>query len=233
MPGDSRLEGRPMSLKLYLHPLSSYCHKVLIALYENGTPFEPVILADLGDPAAASTMELKRLWPLGKFPVLQDLDAGQVTAESSIIIEYLDQHYPGAARMIPADPDAALNIRFMDRFFDQYVMQPQGRLVFEMLRPEGSKDPFGVADARRTLETAYGFLEETLSDGRTWAAGDAFSMADCVASPALFYAQRCQSWGDRPRLQAYYDRLEARPAFARVLEEAQPYMHMFPGGPAY
>lgn len=221
-----------MSLKLYLHPLSSYCHKVLIALYENGAPFEPVIV-DLGDPAAPATVEMKRIWPVGKFPVLCDEAAGRVVPESSIIIEYLDQHFPGATCLIPADPDAALQARLMDRFFDQYVMTPQGRLVFEVIRPEGAKDPFGVADARRTLEMAYGYLEETLSDGRTWAAGEAYSMADCAASPALFYAQRCQAWGDRPRLQAYYDRLEARPSFARVLKEAQPFMHMFPGGPDY
>jgi len=220
-----------MTLKLYLHPLSSYCHKVLIALYENDTPFEPVIV-DLGDPAAPATIEMKRLWPLGKFPVLQDVDAGRVVPESSIIIEYLDQHFRGAG-LIPADPEAALKARFMDRFFDHYVMQPQGRLVFEVLRPAGAKDPFGVTEARRTLETAYGFLEETLSDDRIWAAGETWSMADCAASPALFYAQRCQAWGDRPALQAYYDRLEARPSFVRVLKEAEPYMHMFPGGPEY
>lgn len=220
-----------MSLKLYLHPLSSYCHKALIALYENDIPFEPVIV-DLGDPAAPATVEMKRIWPVGKFPVLRDEATGQVIPESSIIIEYLDQHFPGAG-LIPADPDAALQVRLMDRFFDLYVMTPQGRLVFEVIRPEGAKDPFGVADARRTLEMAYGYLEATLSDGRTWAAGETWSMADCAASPALFYAQRCQAWGDRPRLQAYYDRLEARPSFARVLMEARPYMHMFPGGPDY
>lgn len=221
-----------MTLKLYLHPLSSYCHKALIALYENDTPFEPVVV-DLGDPAAPRTLEMKRLWPVGKFPVLLDEAAGRVIPESSIIIEYLDQHFPGATRFIPADSDLAREARLMDRFFDNYVMQPQGRLVFEVIRPEDAKDPFGVAEARRTLEMAYGLLEETLADGRPWAAGEAYSMADCAASPALFYAQRCQAWGDRPRLRAYYDRLESRPSFARVLMEAEPYMHMFPGGPAY
>lgn len=112
-----------MSLKLYFHPLSSYCHKALIALYESDIPFEPVIV-DLGDPAAPATIEMKRIWPMGKFPVLRDEAAGRVIAESSIIIEYLDQHFPGAGRLIPADPDAALQVRFMDRFFDHYVMTP-------------------------------------------------------------------------------------------------------------
>lgn len=221
-----------MALKLFLHPLSSYCHKALIALYENDTPFEPVIV-DLGDPGAPDTVEMKRIWPMGKFPVLRDEATGRVIPESSIIIEYLDQHFPGPSRFIPADPDAALEARLMDRFFDQYVMTPQGRLVFEVIRPEGAKDPFGVADARRTLEMAYGLLEERLSDGRPWAAGEAWSLADISASPSLFYAQRCHPWGDRPALQAYYDRLEARPSFQRVIAEAQPYMHMFPGGPEY
>jgi len=112
-------------------------------------------------------------------------------------------------------------------------MTPQGRLVFEVIRPEGAKDPFGVTEARTLLDKAYGWLEATLSDGRTWAAGEAYSLADVSASPSLFYAQRCHPWGDRPALQAYYDRLEARPSFQRAIAEAQPYMHMFPGGPDY
>ncbi|MBI5941494.1 MAG: glutathione S-transferase family protein [Caulobacterales bacterium] len=219
-----------MTLRLFAHPLSSYCWKVLIPLYEAGTPFTfEMIQFGAGD---GPVVEFMQRWPIGKMPLLRDEARNETVVESSIIIEYLDRHYPGAG-LIPADPEAALKARFMDRFFDNYVMTPQGRLVFEVIRPEGAKDPFGVADARRTLEMAYGYLEATLSDGRTWAAGESYSMADCAASPALFYAQRCQPWGDRPRLQAYYDRLEARPSFARALKEAQPYMHMFPGGPDY
>lgn len=219
-----------MTLRLFAHPLSSFCWKVLIPLYEAGTPFTFETL-EFG-AAEGPIVEFARLWPIGKMPLLRDEARDETVMESSIITEYLDRHYPGTG-LIPADPDAALRVRFLDRFFDHYVMQPQGRLVFEVLRPAESKDPFGVAEARRTLETAYGYLERTLSDGRAWAAGEAFSMADCAAAPALFYAQRCQPWGDRPALQAYYDRLEARPSFARVLEEAEPFMHMFPGGPAY
>ncbi|MDO8295505.1 MAG: glutathione S-transferase family protein [Caulobacter sp.] len=219
-----------MTLRLFAHPLSSFCWKALIPLYEAGTPFTFEMIQFGAEDGPV--VEFMQRWPIGKMPLLRDEARDETVVESSIITEYLDQHYPGAG-LIPADPGAALKARFMDRFFDHYVMQPQGRLVFEVLRPGDAKDPFGVAEARRTLETAYGFLEETLSDGRAWAAGETYSMADCAASPALFYAQRCQAWGDRPALRAYYDRLETRPSFVRVLKEAEPYMHMFPGGPDY
>lgn len=218
-----------MTLRLFAHPLSSYCWKVLIPLYETATPFTFEML-EFG-AQDGPIVEFGRLWPLGKMPLLRDEARDETVVESSIIIEYLDRHH-GAA-MIPTDPDAALEARFLDRVFDNYVMTPQGRLVFEVLRPEGAKDPFGVAEARALLEKTYGFLEARLSDGRTWAAGEAFSIADCAAAPSLHYARLCQDWGDRPALTAYMDRLTARPSFARVLKEAEPYSHMFPGGPEY
>jgi glutathione S-transferase len=219
-----------MTLRLFAHPLSSYCWKVLIPLYEAGTrfTFEMIQFGAQDGPV----VEFMQRWPIGKMPLLRDEARNETVVESSIIIEYLDRHYPGAG-LIPADPDAALQARFLDRFFDNYVMTPQGRLVFEVIRPEGAKDPFGVAEARALLDKAYSWLEATLSDGRTWAAGEAYSLADVSASPSLFYAQRCHPWGDRPALQAYYDRLETRPSFQRVIAEAQPFMHMFPGGPEY
>ncbi len=219
-----------MTLRLFAHPLSSYCWKVLIPLYEAGTPFtfEMIQFGAQDGPV----VEFMQRWPIGKMPLLRDEARNETVVESSIIIEYLDRHYP-VAGLIPADPDTALRARFMDRFFDNYVMTPQGRLVFEVIRPEGAKDPFGVAEARALLDKAYSWLEATLSDGRTWAAGEGYSLADVSASPSLFYAQRCHAWGDRPALQAYYDRLETRPSFQRVIREAQPYMHMFPGGPGY
>ncbi len=219
-----------MTLRLFAHPLSSYCWKVLIPLYEAGTPFTFEMIQFGAEDGPV--VEFMQRWPIGKMPLLRDEARGETVVESSIIIEYLDRHYPGAG-LIPADPDTALTARFLDRFFDNYVMTPQGRLVFEVIRPEGAKDPFGVAEARALLDKAYSRLEATLSDGRTWAAGEAYSLADVSASPSLFYAQRCHPWGDRPALQAYYDRLETRPSFQRVIAEAQPYMHMFPGGPAY
>lgn len=219
-----------MTLRLFAHPLSSYCWKVLIPLYEAATPFtfEQIQFGAEDGPI----VEFMQRWPIGKMPLLRDEARNETVVESSIIIEYLDRHYPGAG-LIPADPDTALKARFLDRFFDNYVMTPQGRLVFEVIRPEGAKDPFGVAEARGLLDKAYSWLETTLSDGRTWAAGETYSLADVGASPSLFYAQRCHAWGDRPALQAYYDRLETRPSFARVIAEAQPVMHMFPGGPDY
>jgi len=219
-----------MTLRLFAHPLSSYCWKALISLYEAGTPFTFEMIQFGAEDGPV--VEFMQRWPIGKMPLLRDEARKETVVESSIILEYLDRHYPGAG-LIPADPDTALKARFFDRFFDNYVMTPQGRLVFEVIRPEGAKDPFGVAEARALLDKAYSYLEATLSNGRNWAAGEAYSLADVSASPSLFYAQRCHAWGDRPALQAYYDRLETRPSFQRVIAEAQPYMHMFPGGPDY
>ncbi len=218
-----------MTLRLFAHPLSSYCWKALIPLYEAGTPFMFEKLEFGRDDGPI--VEFMRRWPLGKMPLLRDEARDETVVESSVIIEYLDRFLGGT--MIPADSEAALKARFWDRFFDNYVMTPQGRLVFEVLRPEGAKDRFGVAEARALLDKAYAHLEAELADGRTWMTGGAYSLADVSASPSLFYAQRCHAWGERPHLQGYYDRLEARPSFARVIAEAQPYMHMFPGAPDY
>jgi len=210
---------------LHAHPLSSYCWKVLIALYENDTPFTLKEL-NLGDPDEAAAFAA--LWPIAKMPVLVDRD--RVIVESSIIIEYLDLHHRGAIRFIPdhADPDAALRARMMDRVFDDYVMTPMQRIIADRLRPADAKDPHGVGEAEALLEKAYGWLENEL-DGRTWAAGEGFGLADCAAGPALHYAGRVRRFGEhRPALVAYLARLEARPSFARVLAEAAPYAHLFP-----
>ena len=215
-----------MSLTLHYHPLSSFCMKVLIGLYELGVPFEKH-LVDLADPAARA--DLLRLWPVGKFPVLRDEGRGLTLPESSIILEYVDRLHAGAARLIPADPDQALECRLRDRFHDLYVDVPMGKIVTDKLRPEGQRDPLGVEQARAQLETAYGIADEQLR-GRTWAVGDAFSMADCAAAPALFFAGKVAPFGEaRPHLAAYFARLTARPSFARVLEEARPYLAFFPG----
>lgn len=216
-----------MSLQLLFHPLSSYCWKALVGLYETGAAFEPRII-DLGD--AASRAELLSAWPMGKFPVLRDLARGQVVPESSIIIEYLDQHYPGPAPLIPADLDLARRTRLKDRFFDAYVHNELQRIVANKLRPDDAKDPMGVEQARATIRAAYDVAERDL-DGEGWAVGEAFTLADCAAAPAFYYANLVEPLGpDRPRLAAYLERLKARTSFARVLEEAQPYLHMFPGG---
>jgi glutathione S-transferase len=215
-----------MSLTLHMHPLSSYCWKVLIALYENDTPFEARVL-DLSDPAV--TAAFKALWPTTKMPLLRDDAAGRTVPETSIIIEYLQAAYPGPVRFMPEDPDAALRTRLMDRLFDLYVMTPMQAIVADRIRPPGvAKDPYGVARAREQLAMAYEMLEAELA-GRIWAAGEDFSLADCAAAPALFYADKVAPLGETyPNVSAYLDRLLARPSFTRVLQEAEPYFAMFP-----
>ncbi|MEJ7932942.1 glutathione S-transferase family protein [Sphingobium sp. AN558] len=206
----------------YYHPLSSYCWKVLIALYENATPFTPGMMEDDG-----IAQEWRTLWPIGKFPILMDGD--RLVAEASIIVEYLGQAAPGPFVPIPADPDTALEVRLMDRLFDNYVMAPMQAAVADRIRPNGvPKDPFAVEQAMALLAKAYDLIEARIA-GRHWAAGADFSLADCAAAPALFYADYVLPFRDsHPELGAYMARLEARPSFARVLEEKAPYFHYFP-----
>jgi glutathione S-transferase len=214
-----------MTLKLYAHPFSSYCQKVLIALYENGTPFEWRALSH-DNPQVLE--ELTALWPIRRFPVL--VDEERTVTESTIIIEYLGLHHPGPVPLVPDDRRAAIEVRSMDRFFDNYISTPQQKVVFDSLRPEAERDSRGVADARAMLETAYRWLERTIA-GRTWAAGEHFSLADCAAAPALFYADWTHRIGaDFPNVIAYRQRLLARPSFARAVNEARPYRPLFPLG---
>ena len=215
-----------MSLLLHYHPLSSYCHKVLVALYENEVPFTPQMV-DLGDPG--QRVEFLRLWPIGKFPVLQDAARDKTIPESSIIIEYLEQHHPGKRKLIPDDPTQARETRLLDRFFDLYVHEPMQKIVGDRLRPEGAKDAHGVDHARNTMRTALGMLEQDMAS-RAWATGETFGLADCAAAPALFYADKVMPIAeDHPNVAGYLDRLKQRPSYARVLQEAQPYFSMFPG----
>lgn len=212
-----------MTLELFAHPFSSYCQKALIAFYENDTPFT---LRMVEDPKV--TEELAALWPMKRFPILRD--GGRVVLETSIIIEYLQIHHPGPVKLIPDDLDLALEVRMLDRVFDNYVMTPQGKFTFNALRPAEDRDPYGVEEARRMLETSYAWLNARMA-ARTWAVGDSFSLADCAAAPSLFYADWTHSIPDSLRhLKAYRARLLARPSFARALEEARPYRHYFPLG---
>lgn len=214
-----------MALTLYLHPLASFCHKAMIALYENGTPFTAEIV-DLADPD--STAELLAHWPVGKIPVLHDAERNRTVPETSIIIEYLDQHYPGPVTMIPKDADAALEARLWDRFFDLYVSVPVQKIVVDRIRPEGRADPHGVAEARATLRTAYAMIDTHMA-GRDWAAGGSFGLAECAAAPALFYSAIVAPFeAEQRNLAAYFERLMARPSVARTIREAQPYFFMFP-----
>lgn len=212
-----------MPLTLYSHPFASYCQKVLIALWENDVPFT---YRHLEDPGAAE--ELAALWPLGRFPVL--VDDGRTIAESSIIIEHLDLYHAGAVRLLPEKREAALEVRFMDRFFDNYVMTPMQKPVAEALRAGGGRKDEAMAEAGQELDTAYAWLEERLA-GRTWAAGESFTMADCAAAPSLFYADWVHRIGpDFRRLRDYRSRLLARPSVARAVDEGRPYRHYFPLG---
>jgi glutathione S-transferase len=214
-----------MSLILHFHPLSSYCHKALIALYENDTPFERRIV-NLMDPAEAAAF--KTLWPCGQFPVLRDETKDRTIPESSVIIEYLDRCYPGRTRFIPADPDLALQVRLKDRFYDLQLHVHMQKVVGDRLRPDGKKDPHGVEDARRRLTVALDMIDAEMA-GRTWAMGDDFTMADCAAAPPLFYIDKVFPLGDTHKnAAAYLQRLLERPPYARVIEEAKPYFSMFP-----
>jgi glutathione S-transferase len=212
-----------MSLTLYFHPLSSFCHKVLIALYEGGTPFEPRIVDLLGDAA-----EFKKIWPIGKIPVLRDDAKDRTIPETSIIIEYLAQYFPGKTQLFPADRDLCRQMRLRDRFYDLYVNLPMQKIVTDRLRPEEKSDSYGVEEARNLLKTSLGMIDNDMSNNH-WAMGDDFTMADCAAAPALFYANMVAPFRETHRHAAgYLDRLMERPSFARVLREAQPYFAMIP-----
>jgi glutathione S-transferase len=214
-----------VSLKLYAHPFSSYCQKVLVALYENDVAFEYRVLA-LDDPKASE--ELAALWPLRRFPVL--VDGGSTIVEASIIIEHLALHHPGPVALLPEDAASALEVRMMDRFFDNYISTPQQKIVFDRIRAEADRDPYGVVEARDMLETAYAWLDARMA-GRQWAVGDAFSLADCAAAPALFYADWTHPIARTYRhVRDYRSRLLERPSFRRAVEEARPYRAFFPLG---
>ena len=214
-----------MALQLFFHPFSSYSQKALIALHENGTAFTPRVLSP-DDPATGA--EFAGRSPFGRFPILV---AGERTIlEATAIIEYLEATHPGPVRLIPSDPLAAIDVRMMDRLFDNYVSTPQQRVVYDALRAPAARDAQGVAEARAMLETAYAWLDERMAR-REWAAADTFSLADCAAAPALFYADWTHPIDARfENLTAYRQRLLARPSFARAVDAARPFRPYFPLG---
>lgn len=214
-----------MTLRLYYHPLSSFCQKAVIALYETGAAFTPQIvdLRDEKDRAA-----FLKLSPIGKFPVLKDESRDRLVPESSIIIEYLAQHYPGQSTLVPADADEARQMRLRDRFFDLYLNMPMQKVVGDRMRPADKKDPFGVDHAKEQIKTAVGMLDQDLGS-KTWIMGENFTMADCAAAPALFYADMVAPCMDTHKnVAAYFQRLVKRPSYARVQKEAEPYLAMVP-----
>jgi glutathione S-transferase len=214
-----------MTLTLYFHPFSSYCQKVLTALYEREIAFTPRIV-DLSD--AAERAMLEALSPVGKFPVLRDEDAGRTIAEASVIVEYLDR-LGDAPPLLPAGGEAALEVRYWDRVFDLYVMTPLQKVVADTFRPDGTHDSFGVEEGKELLARSYRIVDEALEQrGGDWICGSAFTLADCAAAPALFYANTIVPFAAHRELAAYYQRLLARPSFARAVDEARPYRHLFP-----
>jgi glutathione S-transferase len=214
-----------VSLQLFFHPFSSYSQKALIALYENATPFAARTLSP-DDPATGA--EFAARWPIKRFPIL--VDGEHTILEATAVIEYLDAVHPGPVRLVPQDARAAVDARMMDRVFDNYISTPQQKLVYDALRAPEARDAQGVAEARATLETAYAWLDDRMST-RQWAAADAFSLADCSAAPALFYADWSHKIPERfTHLLAYRARLLARPSFARAVDAARPFRPYFPLG---
>ncbi|HET7268073.1 MAG TPA: glutathione S-transferase family protein [Oleiagrimonas sp.] len=214
-----------MPLKIYGHPFSSYTQKVLMALYENATDFD---FLNLSPEHPDTYADFAERWPLERFPLL--VDGERQVMEATCIIEYLDAHHPGPVRLIPDDPDLALDVRMLDCFFDNYIATPQASIVYNQLRPEAYRDPYGVAQARHRLDTAYAWLDRHMT-GREWAAGDALGMADCAAAPALFYADWTHAIDKRfEHVHAYRARLLARPSMARCVDGGRPYRSFFPLG---
>ncbi|HJU25260.1 MAG TPA: glutathione S-transferase family protein [Rhodanobacteraceae bacterium] len=214
-----------MPLQLYGHPFSSYTQKALMALYENDTPFQ---FLELSPEHPDIQAEFAQRWPIKRFPLLVEGD--RQVMEATSIIEYLDLRHPGRTRLIPADADAALEVRMLDRFFDNYIHANVQKIVFNALRPEADRDPYGVEEARGVLETAYAWLDQRMAT-REWAAAGAPSLADCASAPCLFYAD----WTHRidqkfANVRAYRARLLARPSFARCVEGGRPYRGFFPLG---
>jgi len=212
-----------MKPDFFAHPFSSYCQKALIAFYENDVPFTYRMLEEPGVGA-----EFEALWPIKRFPILREND--QVVVEATSIIEYLQVRHPGPVRLIPDDPELALEARMLDRVFDNYVMTPQGKFVYDALRPADKRDALGVDEARQMLDASYAWLDRRMAD-RTWAVGETFTLADCAAAPSLFYADWTYAIPERfAHLKAYRARLLQRPAFARAVDEARGYRHYFPLG---
>lgn len=211
-----------MALTLHFHPLSSYCQKVLIALYERGLPFETQ-LVNLGDAAARAAF--LDLWPTGKMPLL--VDDGRAVPETSIIIEYLERHRGGPS-LLPGSVDGDLEARLWDRLFDCYVMTPMQAIVADRLRAAAERDPLAVPQAQATLAMAYSLIDRHMA-GRPWAAGERFSLADCAAAPALFYASTVVPFAPQHHnLATYFERLVERPSVARTLAEARPFFKYYP-----
>jgi glutathione S-transferase len=207
-------------MKLYYHPLSSYSQKALVALYEKNAEFERVIV-ELMQPGGRE--ELAKVNRLGKLPVLVIEEKSWRVPESTIIVEYLEQHFKGGTKLIPDDPELARQVRFRDRIFDCYVMEPMLKILFDKRRPEGQHDAFGVQQAHDRLDTTLALLDDVVAKS-PWIFGDSFTLADCAAAPSLNYASMFHPFDAYKNVLGYLGRLRERASFARVLEEAKPYL---------
>ncbi|TGK87708.1 glutathione S-transferase family protein [Leptospira noumeaensis] len=216
---------RTPNLLLYIHPLASFCHKALIALYENGTEFECRFVDLMSEESSA---ELLSYWPVGKIPLLRDRKQQKTIPETSIMIEYVNEFYPGKIDLIPNEFSLALETRLWDRFFDLYISVPMQKIVVDRLRPEGQNDTFGVEQAYESLRIAYDMLEKQLNSSY-FITNDRFTMADCSAVPALFYADTILSFrSTHPKLTVYFESLLERPSVKRTIAEAEPYFYLYP-----
>jgi glutathione S-transferase len=216
-----------MSLVLWYHPLSSYCWKALIALYEGDIAFAPKVVSRADPPSEAA---FRALWPLGKFPVLQDEATGAVVGESSTIVRWLARRYASAAPLFPQDDELAWQVDLRDRVLDNYVHNPMQRINAGWMRPDDQRDELGAGYDRDQIRATLDYLEPLTGDG--WAVGADFTLADAAALPALHYAARMVPLEPWPKVTAYLGRLKARPSVVRVLKEAEPFFHLLPKEPA-
>lgn len=215
-------------MKFYYAPASSYCQRVLIALVEKNINFTPIEV-NLFDPKVRS--HYMQINPFGKIPTLVT-ENGQVIFEASIIIQYLEQMFPPEPRLIPKDPELALEVRFLERILDVYINAGREALFADTQRPIEERGGKQVMKAKGLLETACNLLEKRLQ-GRTWLAGEEFSLADCAAAPTLTYLRIVYSYQDLPRLTDYVRRLESRASVMQVQNSGYDQMKQMLAGLQY
>jgi glutathione S-transferase len=207
-------------MKLYYSTVSPYSQKVLIALEETKTPHE-AIHVNLGDANARA--EFAKVSRLGKVPFLVDEARDWRVPESSIIIEYLEQHHPGAVQLVPKDPDLSRQARFFDRLWDLYVTEQTLKIFFDGRRPAEKRDPMGVEQAHKRLDSTFALLDEPLGK-KKWVLGDTFSIGDVAAAPALLMASRFHPFDEHKNLVAYFGRLSERESVQRVFAKVKEYL---------
>jgi glutathione S-transferase len=204
-------------MKLYYNPLSTYCQKVMIAFNEKGIAYEPHVVDLMSAEGRASYEEIN---PFGKVPFFKPSEDWQVP-ESTSIIEYLEDKFPNTPRLIPAGGgDAARQVRFMDRMADLYLNEPIVELQFQKIGFR-AQDNDRAARARKFVSISYGYYDKRLAK-QPWLCGESFTMADCAAIPALYYAQAVMPFDAHSNIVAYWERARKRPSYAKVKAEFEP-----------